>query len=160
MIIRIDRPLENDHPDGPASCKWSSGRTGLKQMIIRMDRPWSLFVIVGHCLSFVVCRCLSFVVCRCMSFVLVYCFLFVFCYCLSFCCLLLFALCPLWLIVIFVHDICRLLLFVVSCCLSLVFVCCCLSLVFVCHLSLFKVCRLLMFVHDNGNCWYLVVLVQ
>ena len=23
MIIRMDRPLANDHPDGPASCNWS-----------------------------------------------------------------------------------------------------------------------------------------
>ena len=43
------------------------------------------------------------------------------------------------------------------------------SLVFVCPLSLFVVCfyllfvficRLSMLVHDNGNCWFLVVLGQ
>ena len=39
MIIWIDRPLANYHPDGRASCKLSSGWTGLLQMIIRMDRP-------------------------------------------------------------------------------------------------------------------------
>ena len=49
MIILMDRPLANDHPDGPASCKWSSrwtpsckwlpGGTGLSQMILQMDRP-------------------------------------------------------------------------------------------------------------------------
>ena len=39
MIIRMDRPLANDHPDGPASCKQSSGWTRLLQKIIRMDRP-------------------------------------------------------------------------------------------------------------------------
>ena len=39
MIIPMDRPLTNDHPDGPASCKRSSGGTSLLQMIIRMERP-------------------------------------------------------------------------------------------------------------------------
>ena len=29
----------NGHPDGPASCKWSSWWTGLLQMIIQMDWP-------------------------------------------------------------------------------------------------------------------------
>ena len=38
-IIRMDRPLANDHEDVPASCKWSSGWIGLLQMIIRMDWP-------------------------------------------------------------------------------------------------------------------------
>jgi len=59
MIIRRDQPLANDHPEGPASCIWSSGGasllvndhpkgqasckwsskgTGLLQMIIRRDR--------------------------------------------------------------------------------------------------------------------------
>ena len=33
MIIRVDRPLANDHLDRPVSCKWSSGLTGLLQMI-------------------------------------------------------------------------------------------------------------------------------
>ena len=32
-------PLVNDHPDGPASCKWSTVWTGLLQMIIRMNWP-------------------------------------------------------------------------------------------------------------------------
>ena len=41
MIVRMDRPLANDHQDGPASCKWSSGWTDLLQMIIRMDRPFA-----------------------------------------------------------------------------------------------------------------------
>ena len=41
MIIPTDQPLANDHPDGPASCKGSSGGTGLLQMIIWMDRPLS-----------------------------------------------------------------------------------------------------------------------
>ena len=31
--------LANDHPEGPSSCKWSSGRAGRLQMIIRRDRP-------------------------------------------------------------------------------------------------------------------------
>ena len=39
MIIRMDLPFANDHPDGPASCNWSSGWTGLLQIIIGMDRP-------------------------------------------------------------------------------------------------------------------------
>ena len=29
------RPLANDDPEGPASCKWSSGGAGLLQMMIR-----------------------------------------------------------------------------------------------------------------------------
>ena len=33
-MIRRDRPLANDDPKGPASCKWSSGGAGLLQMII------------------------------------------------------------------------------------------------------------------------------
>ena len=32
--------LENDNPDQPASCKKSSGQTGLLQMIILMDQPF------------------------------------------------------------------------------------------------------------------------
>ena len=39
MIIRIDWPLANDHPDGPASCKWSSRSTGLLQMLSQIDLP-------------------------------------------------------------------------------------------------------------------------
>ena len=39
MILRMNRPLANDHPDGPASCKWPSRWTGLLQIIIQMDRP-------------------------------------------------------------------------------------------------------------------------
>ena len=39
MIIRRGRPLANDHPEGPASCKWSSGGAGLLQMIIWWDQP-------------------------------------------------------------------------------------------------------------------------
>ena len=38
-IIRMDRPLANDHQDEPASCKWSWGCTGILQIIIRMDWP-------------------------------------------------------------------------------------------------------------------------
>ena len=41
MIIRMDWPLANDHPDGPASCKWSSELAGLLQMIIWMDQPFA-----------------------------------------------------------------------------------------------------------------------
>ena len=71
MIILMDLHIANDHPDGPASCKWSSGQTGLLQMIIRMDRPlandqnsskrfalftlsssWSLFLLILNFLSF------------------------------------------------------------------------------------------------------------
>ena len=39
MIILMDWPLANDHPDRPASCKWSSGLISLLQMLIRMERP-------------------------------------------------------------------------------------------------------------------------
>ena len=35
MIIWRDKPVAKDHPGDPASCKWSSGGTGLLQMIIR-----------------------------------------------------------------------------------------------------------------------------
>ena len=35
MIIWRDRPLASDFPEDPASCIWSSGGTGLSQMIIR-----------------------------------------------------------------------------------------------------------------------------
>ena len=35
----MDQPLSNDYPDGLASCKWSSGWTGLLQMIIWIGRP-------------------------------------------------------------------------------------------------------------------------
>ena len=38
-INRSDRPLANDHLEGPASCKWSSEGTRLLQMIIQRDRP-------------------------------------------------------------------------------------------------------------------------
>ena len=38
MIDWMGQPLPNDHPDQPASCKWSSGRTILLQITIRMDR--------------------------------------------------------------------------------------------------------------------------
>ena len=39
MIIWRDRPLANNHPERPTSCKRSSGRAGLLQMIIRRGRP-------------------------------------------------------------------------------------------------------------------------
>ena len=39
MIIWMDRPLANDHPDRLAFQKWSSRWLGLLQMIIWMDRP-------------------------------------------------------------------------------------------------------------------------
>ena len=39
MIIRIDRPLANDHLHGSVYCKWSSLWTDLLQMIIRNDWP-------------------------------------------------------------------------------------------------------------------------
>ena len=39
MIIWMERPLANDHPDGLASCKWSSGWNGLLQMIFGIDWP-------------------------------------------------------------------------------------------------------------------------
>ena len=44
-------------------------------------------------------------------------------------------------------------------CFCLSFVTCCLSLFVVCFCMSFLVfvCRLLLFVHDNGNRWYLVV---
>ena len=35
---RRDRPITNDHPEGPTYCKWSSKGTGLLQMIIRHPR--------------------------------------------------------------------------------------------------------------------------
>ena len=35
MIFQRTRPLATDYPEDPASCKWSSGGTGLLQMIIR-----------------------------------------------------------------------------------------------------------------------------
>ena len=35
MVIQRGWPLENDDPEGPASCKWSSGGAGLLQMIIQ-----------------------------------------------------------------------------------------------------------------------------
>ena len=38
MIIRMGRPLANNHMDGQASFKWSFGGTGLLQMIIRRGR--------------------------------------------------------------------------------------------------------------------------
>ena len=39
MIIWRIRPLANDHPEDPASCKWSSGGSGLLQMIIQQIQP-------------------------------------------------------------------------------------------------------------------------
>ena len=39
MIIRRGRPLANDHPEGLASCKWSSGGTSLLQIIIQRGWP-------------------------------------------------------------------------------------------------------------------------
>ena len=39
MIVWIDRPLANDHPEDLASCKWSSGGSGLLQMIIQQIQP-------------------------------------------------------------------------------------------------------------------------
>ena len=44
MIIWINRPLANDHPDGPTSCKWSSGWTGLLQVIIPIDRLLQMII--------------------------------------------------------------------------------------------------------------------
>ena len=38
MIIWIKRPLANDYPKGPASCKWLSRGTGLLQKIIRINQ--------------------------------------------------------------------------------------------------------------------------
>ena len=38
-MVWIHRPFANDHPDGPASCKWSSRWTGLLKMIIQMNWP-------------------------------------------------------------------------------------------------------------------------
>ena len=40
MIIQRIRPLANDHPEDPASCKWSSWGSGPFQMIIQ--RIWPL----------------------------------------------------------------------------------------------------------------------
>ena len=34
MIIRRGRPLANDHPEGPASCKWSSGQQQQQQQAV------------------------------------------------------------------------------------------------------------------------------
>ena len=39
MIIWRIQSLSNDHPEDPASCKWSSGGSGLLQMIIRRTQP-------------------------------------------------------------------------------------------------------------------------
>ena len=39
MIIQRIRPLANDHPEDPASCKWPSRGSGLLHMIIRRIRP-------------------------------------------------------------------------------------------------------------------------
>ena len=41
MIIRMDQPFANDHPDGPAFCKLSSVWAGLLQMIIWMAWPFA-----------------------------------------------------------------------------------------------------------------------
>ena len=38
LIIRRDRPLATNHPEGPASYKWSSGGASLLQLIIQRDR--------------------------------------------------------------------------------------------------------------------------
>ena len=40
-IIGMDRPLANDHRDGPASCNWSFGWTSLLQMILLFLLPYS-----------------------------------------------------------------------------------------------------------------------
>ena len=37
MTIQMGLPLANDHPDGLAFCKWSSGCAGFLQMIIRIS---------------------------------------------------------------------------------------------------------------------------
>ena len=39
MIIRRGQPLANNHPEGSASCKWSSQGVGLLQMITLRDQP-------------------------------------------------------------------------------------------------------------------------
>ena len=39
MIILMDRPLANDHPEWLASCKWSSVWISLLQMIDRIEWP-------------------------------------------------------------------------------------------------------------------------
>ena len=39
LIIWMDRPLANNHPDGLVSCKWSYGSTDFLQMITWRDRP-------------------------------------------------------------------------------------------------------------------------
>ena len=39
MIIWRIQPLANDHPEDPATCKWSFGGTGHLQMIIQRIRP-------------------------------------------------------------------------------------------------------------------------
>ena len=62
MIIQRIRPLANDHPEDPATCKWSSGGTGLLQMITRHDMspksplPGSRFNLAD--LSRTICSCL------------------------------------------------------------------------------------------------------
>ena len=40
VVVKMrGRPLANDDPKGPASCKWWSEGTGLLQMVIRRGRP-------------------------------------------------------------------------------------------------------------------------
>ena len=45
----MDRPLANYYPDGPASCQWSSGWTGLLQMI--RIQIWDLHCILDQVFS-------------------------------------------------------------------------------------------------------------
>ena len=41
LIIRMGRPIVNDHLDGPAFCKWSSGLVGLLHVIIWIGRTFA-----------------------------------------------------------------------------------------------------------------------
>ena len=42
VVVKMrGRPLANDDPKGPASCKWWSEGTGLLQMVIRRGRPFA-----------------------------------------------------------------------------------------------------------------------
>ena len=45
MIIRMDRPLANDHLDGPTSCKLSSGWTGLLPVIRIQIRDYYCYLV-------------------------------------------------------------------------------------------------------------------